>query len=175
MPIYGGWCSPTATTSTTGNYVYMTVIGTSASTAPTYCTGYNQQAARALYYYQAQAAAYDPRPAQQAQQTRSHSPEAKKRALDLLLENLTPEQQKTFEEKKWFVVEGGKSKTQYRIRAKDDLVANIDVIDGERTKHRLCGHCNASKVPLGDQLLAQKVMLEFAEDDFLRVANRHAA
>jgi hypothetical protein len=172
MPAYWGGTSCTATT-TSDNYVWCTVVtstaGTTSCTAPTY---YYRQP---RYYSTGGSYYHDDPHARQAAVTRSHAEAAKKRALDLLIEHLTPEQQKTFEEKKWFVVEGGKSKTQYRIRAQDHLIANIDVIEGGRTKHKLCGHCDIKKVPLGDQLLAQKMMLELAEDDFLSVANRHAA
>jgi len=97
------------------------------------------------------------------------------RARGLLLEHLTPEQRETFEQNNWFVVEGGRSKTKYRIRG-GTFAGNVDVLrkDG-KINHRLCAHIDASKVPLGDQLLAQKIMLELAEDDFIRIANRHAA
>lgn len=98
---------------------------------------------------------------------------AGERAHGLLLAHLTPEQRRTFEANKWFVVEGGRSKQRYRIRA-GTVVANIDVLDGEHVAHKLCGHINhGAGVPIGDHLLAQKVMLELAEDDFLRLANRH--
>lgn len=100
---------------------------------------------------------------------------AKERARELLLEHLTPSQRETFDANGWFIVEGGKSKTKYRIRAREDMVANVDVMKGEQTSHRLCAHVRVGTVPLGDQLLAQKVMIELAEDDFLRTANRHAA
>lgn len=101
---------------------------------------------------------------------------AKARARELLFEHLSPAQRETFDANGWFVVEGGKSKTQYRIRAVENMAANVDVLNskGGRT-HRLCAHARVGTVPLGDQLLAQKIMLELAEDDFLRTANRHAA
>ena len=101
---------------------------------------------------------------------------AKRRARELLFEHLTPRQRETFDANGWFIVEGGRSKTQYRIRAVESMVANVDVLRADaRTSHRLCAHVRVGTVPLGDQLLAQKVMIELAEDDFLRVANRHAA
>jgi hypothetical protein len=100
---------------------------------------------------------------------------ANERARGLLLEHLTPEQRTTFEQNKWFVVVGGKTGKKYRIRDKGDLVANVDALDGERVTHRLCAHAPSGSIPLGDQLLAQKITLEFDEDEFLRKANRHAA
>lgn len=114
---------------------------------------------------------------QQREQMREQERErdaAKLRARELLFEYLTPLQRETFDRNGWFVVEGGKSKTQYRIRAVESMVANVDVLlHGGRVKHRLCAHVRVGSVPLGDQLLAQKVMLELAEDDFLCIANRH--
>lgn len=99
---------------------------------------------------------------------------AQGRANEFLLEHLSPEQRRTFKKNKWFIVEGGISKTQYRIRC-DNVMANIDVLDADRARtHRLCGHANHD-IPLGDQLLAQKMMLQFSEDEFLRLANRHQA
>jgi hypothetical protein len=107
---------------------------------------------------------------------------AKTRANELLLQHLTPAQRETFSKHGWFIVEGGKTKTKYRIRAVDHMVANVDVYErqfslfnnpDQKITHRLCAHVPTNKVPLGDQLLAQKMMLEFSEDDFLRIANRH--
>lgn len=92
------------------------------------------------------------------------------RAMELLKAHLTPAQRKTFDENKWFIVEGGKTKQQYRIHARGSVSANVDVV-GE--KYRLCAHAEYSSMPYADHLLAQKVMLELDEDAFLRIANRH--
>jgi len=100
---------------------------------------------------------------------------AKNRAKELLLQHLSPQQQETYRKHDWFVVEGGRSKIKYRIRG-GTLTANVDVLDKtEKTTHRLCAHPRLEACPMGDQLLAQKLTLEHAEDDFLRIANRHAA
>ena len=99
---------------------------------------------------------------------------ASKRAHEFLLDHLTPEQRKSFEKNRFFVIEGGKSKTKYRIRDAGHLVANIDVLypDGTR-KNGLCGHCANHDIPLYDSLLAQKFMLETSEEEFLKIANVH--
>lgn len=100
---------------------------------------------------------------------------AKLRARELLFEHLTPAQRETVERNGWFIVEGGKSKTQYRISTRGGAAGNIEVLTvANRVAHRLCCHAQ-SHIPLGDQWLSQKIMLELAEDDFLRIANRHAA
>lgn len=161
-------------------YFTTTCTGTTASNTLTVynCSGNNQVNS----YTQSQLAAqnhvgaYDrfvSVRAQQAATLRAHKPEAKERARGMLLENLTEEQKKTFLENKWFIVEGGKSKKKYRIRDSEDMVANVDdLTDG---KYLLCAHAGLNQVPVGDHLLAQKLMIEFAEDEFLKKANRHAA
>lgn len=99
---------------------------------------------------------------------------AARRAHGLLLEHLTPEQRETFKAHGWFIVTGSDSKTQYRIRDTGHMVANVDVLNGiGGYTHRLCAHVPVGQVPQGDQLLAQKMMLEFSESQFLRIANRH--
>lgn len=100
--------------------------------------------------------------------------DAAKRAHELLLSHLTPKQRETFERNRWFIVEGGKSKKKYRIRDAGHLVANIDVLDNDGMRVRgLCGHCAGHDIPLYDSLLAQKLMLESSEDEFLKIANQH--
>lgn len=103
---------------------------------------------------------------------------ATERAHQFLMEHLTAPQRETFTKNGWFVVEGGRSKEQYRIHV-HSAAGNIRVMKGngkqERDGDRLCCHAPYGTIPLGDQLLAQKLMLEFAEDDFLRIANRSAA
>jgi hypothetical protein len=105
----------------------------------------------------------------------AHGFAARKRAREWLLSLLTPDQREVFQRNKWFVVEGGKTKRRYRIRADNYLVANIDVLDGDVVTHRLCAHSDLSELPLEDHLVAQKLMLESDEDEFLKIANRHAA
>jgi hypothetical protein len=100
---------------------------------------------------------------------------AKARARELLLDSLTPEQRTMFELLGHFIVFGGRTNRKYRVRGnRESVVANIDAMDGEYVTHRLCGHVSPGQVPFADQLLAQKLMLEFAEEDFLRIANRHS-
>lgn len=99
------------------------------------------------------------------------------RSRELLLAHLTAEQRKSFNGKRFFIVEGGRSKQAYRIRDCGSYSANVDVLEGKPGKvtHRLCCHLSDSRVPLYDHLLAQKVWIESDEDAFLRQANRHAA
>lgn len=99
---------------------------------------------------------------------------ARARSRDLLVAHLTREQLDTFEKLNWFIVEGGRSRQRYRIR--DGLISgNIDVLQGSRVTHRLCCHLLDGAVPIYDHLLAQKLHLQYDEENFLRIANRHAA
>jgi len=116
--------------------------------------------------------AEEARAARQAEDERRNA--ALDRAQQLLLEHLTPEQRDTVRTLKWFIVMGGRTRTKYRIHTDRSYSANIHVLDGEAVKHRLCGHIRDG-VPLPDHLLAQKLMLEHDEDEFLKLARRHAA
>ena len=106
---------------------------------------------------------------------------ARKRAMKLLLSNLTKKQKEQFAKHKFFVIEGGKSKRKYRIRGNPENasipMANIDVLhhdNDNNVDHKICFHLSYG-IPLGDQLLAQKLMLENDEDRAIEVSNRHAA
>jgi len=105
---------------------------------------------------------------------------ARKRAMKLLLSNLTKKQKKQYSKYKYFVIEGGKSKRKYRIRGNPDAnsipMANIDVLHHDNDNdvdYRICFHLSYG-IPLGDHLLAQKLMLENDEDRAIEVSNRHA-
>lgn len=172
-------------------YLYSTTTTTTATTATTVMTvtgssGNAYSAMRNMYVGARNAQSawdgyagrdwLDAQRRKQAAELERHAEAAKERARGLLLDNLSPEQRETFDKNGWFVVEGGKSKKRYRISGKDGHVAaNVEVLAGEGVSHRLCGHCDVAKAPLADQLLAQKLMLEHAEDDFIKIANRHAA
>ena len=102
-----------------------------------------------------------------------HSATARDRATDLLMSKLTHEQRESFNAHGFFIVQGGLTGMRYRVRNDPSLIANIDVMDGAHPHYRLCAHPPKFDVPLGDHLLAQKLMLQFDEESFLRVANRY--
>lgn len=108
---------------------------------------------------------------------RAHTLSAQTRARDLLLSHMSEEQRRQFETENVFIVIGGKSGKRYRIAGEDHLAANIEVLraENDNAEIRLCAHPALSAVPLSDHLLSQKLMLEFDEERFLRLANRHAA
>jgi hypothetical protein len=95
-----------------------------------------------------------------------------KRAKALLRASLSEDQQKQYDENKSFIVIGQKTKRKYRIR--EGRVANIDVFWEDRpgVRHKLCAH-PGEQVPDADTMLAQKLMLECNENDFLNLANIH--
>lgn len=96
---------------------------------------------------------------------------AHRRGMRLLIENLTPQQRRTFERRRYFIVQGGDTGRFYRIREGRQL--NIDELDSfHRTACVWCFHPGEALV-VGDVLLAQKVALECFEEDALRVAYRH--
>jgi hypothetical protein len=107
---------------------------------------------------------------ERAEQLVKEQVEAKKRARGLLLEHLTPQQRETFEKNGWFVVEGGKSRKRFKIFG-SGYAGNVHELDvHDRMVNRLCCHANAS-IPLEDQLLTQKVLLEWDEEHFIKTAN----
>jgi hypothetical protein len=100
---------------------------------------------------------------------------AARRARELLLSYLSDDQRRTFEEHNWFVVIGGRSGRRYRISGVS-YAGNVQLLcaDNDNIEATFCGHCN-DNIPLGDQLLAQKVMLEIDEPAYIALANRRPA
>jgi hypothetical protein len=92
---------------------------------------------------------------------------ASERALDLLVQCLTPAQRTEFARSSTFRVRG-QSGQQYRITYA--TTSNVEVIGPSGTvSRRLCA------IPVGDLpipavMLAQKLMLETREAEFLRIA-----
>lgn len=113
---------------------------------------------------------------------------ANRRAMELLLSHLTNEQRDTLERNSWFVVRGGQSGRRYRIDGRsyagnvhllrEQALAVTPPIQGvvppDTVEAAYCGHCDYT-IPLGDQLLAQKIMLEADEAGYIALANRRAA
>lgn len=98
------------------------------------------------------------------------------RSRELLLSHLTPAQRETFEKNNWFVVQGGKTRTRYRIWT-TGYTHNIETLRGhdDVVTYRLCGHLRDSRMPLYDHHVAQKISLEYDEEAFVRLCNRSAA
>ena len=94
---------------------------------------------------------------------------AAQRSRELLLACLSPAQRREFDQTRGFTVRGMGGRC-YRIGF--GSVANIDVLgeDGE-ILYRLCA--KPGELPTPAVMLAQKLMLEARELDFLRIAARH--
>jgi len=188
---YPNYNNVIVTSGVTGGTFTYTVVGTTSSTIILYPTSYPIM--QAPYYAnlglsadeaialedcialtESRAAVREPDRAQEVRaRIAAHDPHAAAaRARELLIEHLTAEQRETYQRHGFFVVEGGRSKQKYRIRS-GSLIGNVDVLDGDNVRHRLCAHA-AHEIPMGDQLLIQKFLLEHDEDHFLRTANRHA-
>jgi hypothetical protein len=96
---------------------------------------------------------------------------ANKRAEKLLIENLSLKQAAEYAQHKHVIVHGRHAR--YRIRQGRSM--NIDVIDREgKVTRRLCAYPSHT-IPDCDTMLAQKLMLETGEDDFLKIAIPHQA
>ncbi len=98
--------------------------------------------------------------------------EAEKRAEQLLTESLTPQQREELTTKRYFTLETITPTGDRRIyRIHRGRSRNVEQVDasGRRLK-TLCAH-PAELVPDPDTMLAQKFMLETAEEEFLRIAN----
>lgn len=96
--------------------------------------------------------------------------EANKKADNLLKSLLTPEQIKELDEHSCFIVPSPSGDKFYRI--KRGRAGNIEELNQKREAvATLCIHPRES-VPNADTMLAQKLMIETNEDEFLRIANR---
>lgn len=96
--------------------------------------------------------------------------QANKKGMALLKENLTPEQLKTYEEKQYFEVKGGKSGKTYRIHHGRQM--NIREVDAEGKEVQGLCFLPQGGLVAGDCMLAQKNALELDEDKALKVANK---
>jgi hypothetical protein len=93
--------------------------------------------------------------------------EAKKRADELLKAHLTPQQREELEMKNHFHLLVGAKK--YRINR--GRSRNIQLVNEQGVVVKtLCAH-PSEMIPDADTMLAQKLMLEANENEFLRIAN----
>jgi hypothetical protein len=109
-----------------------------------------------------------------AEQRALEEKEAKEKAEQLLLDHLNQNQVKTLKEKSFFdldVISKDGSSRKYRIRR--GRAGNVNLLgpNGKPVKS-YCIHPNVI-CPDQDTMLAQKLMLETNEEEFLKVANEH--
>ena len=96
---------------------------------------------------------------------------AAQRAEQLLVETLTTEQARAWQENRAFFVTGHKTGKRYKIR--EGSHGNIKELDAQGKEcASLCVNVPRG-LPNQDNVLAQKLMLEWHEEELLRRANRH--
>ncbi len=111
---------------------------------------------------------------EQEEQARREQAEANERAELLLRQHLTPQQNDDLQRKGCFFLYVGDKK--YRVRRGQS--GNVELVDTKvetpdiKGIHRYCIH-PGQRVPDADAMLAQKLLLEANESEFLRIANRH--
>jgi hypothetical protein len=109
-------------------------------------------------------------PAQPDDAHRSRRRAAGARAWDLLREHLDETQREQFERAGSFVVVAPSGR-RYRIRSAN--TSNVrDETDGANYCVQFRSDPQCLRIPLEDLLLAQKLLLECDEPEFLRIANR---
>lgn len=94
--------------------------------------------------------------------------EAEKRALEFLHDNLNDEQRHQFKQNDYFTIRSQFGHI-YRINKYSQM--NVEWISEHGQKQATLCVVTSKPVPLGDQLLMQKIMLETNERGFLKVAN----
>lgn len=96
---------------------------------------------------------------------------AKSRAEALLVSNLDVEQAESFRKSRLFVVHSRDKKRRYRIE--HGMAGNVKLLSPDgRVVASFCIHPLERGIPAEDVMLAQKLMLEAAEEEFLRIANK---
>lgn len=89
---------------------------------------------------------------------------AERRAEELLLENLNPDQRRDYDLTRSFKV---RSQSGHLFRLTSDRNQNVGLLDGNyQVVRRFCVVPGIPDVPIADQLLMQKLMLEYDEERF---------
>lgn len=101
------------------------------------------------------------------------TPQKNERAEALLLSQCDDEQVAQYKKHNYIIVCGHETGNTYRIRYAYQI--NIDVLDGSRVLYKLCTvadpELNAG-MPIEDNMLAQKTLIELNEQEFLDIAIR---
>ncbi len=94
-------------------------------------------------------------------------------ARALLIDNLDADQRKQFEAAQTFEVLSRDGKRIYQVRY--GKAGNVFLMKNGKPVSKFCIHPTDSRIPTEDVMLVQKLMIEGAEEEFLRIANRSAA
>lgn len=95
--------------------------------------------------------------------------EAERKAEKLLIEHLNNQQKKSYKKDKSFEMQSQSGRRFILCSARVRNVEELDETGGKMAS--FCIHPTES-IPLADQLLMQKLMLENHEKDFMRIANK---
>ena len=95
---------------------------------------------------------------------------AERKGLQLLLENLSPEQSQQYDRFGYFDVLGSRTGKRYRICHGTSRNVN-ELVEENRVGAGRC-FLPSGNLVAGDCMLAQKIMLENCEEEALRVALR---
>lgn len=176
--VWYDWCgNSTSTTATCTSGTWISWVTTTSTWSGT--TGSVQNQSVKPYRQSPQEAAAARRREEEYRERQKDEAEryqkAKDRAEGLLYEHLSDEQRAAMKRDKFFVVVGGKTGRRYKINAQGGLSGNVHEVDAAGVlQRRLCAHIeHAANAPIYDHLLAQKLMLEYQEESFLKVANDH--
>lgn len=169
--VFTCWVGQTTTATTTTVWYAWNNIDSTATSATNYIPAYAvpQPTERELAELRAQQAETEKKLEEQRQRQKA----ANERAEALLLSYLDPEQLEDYRKRRAFVVRCPKSGRRYCVRGDGGISGNVHEINGkDEVIARFCAHVKDG-IPMADQLLTQKFMLEHYENEFLRVANRH--
>jgi hypothetical protein len=108
--------------------------------------------------------------AAEVSQRRAAEKSTNERAMQLLKQNLSPDQLKQYERSGQFEVIGGDTARRYRIRRGHQM--NVELLD--KNGRRYCCLCfrPVGTLATADLMLAQKIALELFEVEALKVANK---
>jgi hypothetical protein len=111
------------------------------------------------------------RRAAEAEAKRLERFQAVERAKALLIDNLDNEQRAQFTKDRHFIVHSRDRQRRYRVE--QGFAGNVKLLrqDGKAIAS-FCIHPDDRRIPAEDVMLSQKLLLETAEEEFLRIANR---
>jgi len=171
-------------TSTTSSYSTSSVWITWADATTTSCTTTTDDTwttwSSDTTYRVVQIAPAEVSPEQRAEQARQAEEAAARRAeqdaarraadakaAELLRANLSQKQREALDKNGWFLVEGGRSKKQYRIHG----TGRMEEMEGDAAVASFCVHADYT-IPMPDQVLAKALCIRLDEDYIIRTANR---
>jgi hypothetical protein len=91
------------------------------------------------------------------------------KGMQLLSENLSPDQQDQLKLFNYFEVTGSDTGKRYRIHFGDQM--NVEVLDKRGNRARTLCFMPRGRLPTGDMMLAQKLALELYETEAIQIAN----